>query len=462
MLGSFAYRHNPVWAQELLISVRSSLRGLMREGRAFEAMAAELHESQWWSERELRDFQSRQLRMIVESAARDVPYYRDRYRALELDVARLEFPEAVAKLPLITKADVREGGKSLLSGRRRGPLFPGSTSGTTGAPLTLQQDLAVITRENAFIWRQLAWAGLRRGERRAWMRGDMVVPATQRKPPYWRLNRAENMLMLSSYHLSEGAAPAYVESLARFDPVVIQAYPSSIGFLATWMLNAGIRYGGRSLRGIVTSSETLPGSRRREIEDAFGCRVFDWYGQFERVAAIGTCEHGRYHLLSDYSYVELLPAEDGLFELAGTGFNNLAMPLIRYRCGDYVRPAPAGERCACGRSFPLIDEVVGRADDPVVLPDGRSIGRLDHVFKGVGGILEAQIRQERPGTVTLLVVPSATYGERTRDTLLANARERLGDEIALELLTVPAIPRTRNGKFKGVVCNVPGAVPNVS
>jgi phenylacetate-CoA ligase len=355
---------------------------------------------------------------------------------------------------LITKADVRDGGKSFISERKPGTLFPGSTSGTTGTPLTLYQDLPAINRENAFVWRQLTWAGLRRGDRRAWLRGDMIVPARQRKPPYWRLNRAENMLMLSSYHLSESAATAYVDSLARFDPVVIQAYPSSIGFLATWMRNAGIHYSGKSLRGIVTSSETLEDAQRRKIENAFGCRVFDWYGQFERVAAIGTCEQGRYHLLSDYSFVEMLPAGDGLFELAGTGFNNMSMPLIRYRCGDYVIPAPAKERCACGRAFPLIEHIIGRVDDSIKLPDGRSIGRLDHIFKGVEGILEAQIRQDVSDAVTLLVVPSPTFDNRNRDTLQSNTRERLGEEINFEIRLVDAIPRTKNGKFKGVVCNV--------
>lgn len=454
MFSSFAYRLNPVWAQELLISAKSSLRNMVREGRAFEAIATQLHETQWWSEHELRDFQSQRLRLIVESAARDVPYYRDQYRPLGLDIEQLEFPQAIANLPLITKGDVREGGKSLISERKQGPLFPGSTSGTTGTPLNLYQDLPAINRENAFIRRQLTWAGLRRGDRRAWMRGDMIVSAAQQQPPYWRLNRTENMLMLSSYHLSEAAAPAYVDSLALFDPVVIQAYPSSIGFLATWMLSTGTRYRGRSLRGIVTSSETLSEIRRREIESAFGCRVFDWYGQFERVAAIGTCEQGRHHLLSDYSYVEMLPADDGLFELVGTGFNNLSMPLIRYRCGDLVRPAPPNEHCACGRSFPLIEQVIGRVDDPIQLTDGRSIGRLDHIFKDVEGILEAQIRQERRDAVTILVVPGTGFNDRTRHTLHSNARHRLGEGIALEIRLVDAIPRTGNGKFKGVVCNV--------
>ena len=454
MFTSFAYRHSPIWAQELLTSAQSSLRNAMREGRAFETVAAQVHESQWWSEQELRDFQARKLRTILESATRHVPYYRNKYRPLGLDFEEMELPEAVASLPLITKADVRKGGKSLISERKQGPLFSGSTSGTTGAPLTLYQDLAAINRENAFIWRQLTWAGLRRGDRRAWMRGDMIVPATQEKPPYWRVNHAENMLMLSSYHLSESSAPAYLDALTRFDPVVIQAYPSSIGFLATWMRSAGSRYRGSSLRGIVTSSETLSDAPRREIESVFGCRVFDWYGHFERVAAIGTCEHGRHHLLSDYSYVEMLPADDGLFELVGTGFHNLSTPLIRYRCGDFVRPASATGRCACGRSFPLIEEVIGRVDDSIKLVDGRSVGRLDHLFKGVEGILEAQIRQDRVDAITMLVVPSATFNDRTRETLENNTRYRLGEGIALEIRLVDAIPRTRNGKFKGVVCNI--------
>src|SRR5690242_11843498 len=427
---------------------------MMREGRAFEAVAERINESQWWTEQELRDFQLRKLRKIVESAARDVPYYRHRYPPLGLNFDEMEIPQVVAMLPLIGKSDVREGGRSLISERRRGPLFWGSTSGTTGAPLGLYQDLAAVNRENAFIWRQLAWAGLRRGERRAWMRGDMIVPATQEKPPYWRMNHAENMLMLSSYHLSESAARAYVDSLSGFDPVVIQAYPSSIGFLATWMLSAGFRYGGHSLRGIVTSSETLSDARSREIESAFGCRVFDWYGQFERVAAIGTCEQGRHHLLSDYSYVEMLPADDGLFELVGTGFNNLSMPLIRYRCGDFVRPAPATVRCPCGRSFPVIEQILGRVDDSIKLRDGRSVGRLDHLFKGVEGILEAQIRQDRLEAIAMLIVPSPTFDKRTRERLQSNARYRLGDGIELEIQLVDSIPRTRNGKFKGVVCNI--------
>jgi phenylacetate-CoA ligase len=444
MFASLGYRRAPVRVQEALLSARSALRAALRERREFEGLRAAAGRSQWWSAQELRAQYERRVRALLEHAARHVPYYRARAAGARL-----------VDWPLLDKAAVRAAGRALLAERRRRPLLESATSGSSGSPLRLWQDLEAVNRENAFVWRQLEWAGLRRGARRAWLRGDMIVPAAQREPPYWRLSRAENMLMLSSYHLAESSAPAYLEALEAFDPVLVQAYPSSVGFLAAWMLASGRRYRGAALCGVVTSSETLGAAQRRDIAMAFACPVLDWYGQAERVAAIGTCEHGHYHLLSDYSHVELLPAGEGRCELVGTGFGNRAMPLIRYRTGDFVRPAPAGERCPCGRAFPLIESIAGRDDDPVRLPDGRSIGRLDHVFKGVPGILEAQIRQPRADRLEVLVVPARDFGEATHRALLAGLRERLGTALALDIRRVEAIPRGANGKFRGVV-GLPG------
>src|SRR6266513_2693956 len=73
MSSSFAYRHSPIWAQELLISAKSSLRSTMREGRAFGAMDAEIHKSEWWSERRLRAFKSEKLQMIAQPANHSSP-----------------------------------------------------------------------------------------------------------------------------------------------------------------------------------------------------------------------------------------------------------------------------------------------------------------------------------------------------------------------------------------------------
>ena len=450
--SSASYKKAPIPLQSGLISLRALTRKLVREGRQFSRMLQGIERTQHLSAADLTVWQEAILGGLLASATRHVPFYRD--LGLAKAVADATPSEALKAFPVIDKVIVRDNANRFLAENAKRPLFKGSTSGTTGSPLSLLQDLDAIIRENAFIWRQLTWAGLKRGERRAWIRGDMVVPYEIDSPPFWRKNHAENMLMFSSYHLSEQSAGSYIQALARFDPVVIQAYPSSIGFLARWMASSGQGYRGESLKGIVTSSEMLDADKKAVIEDRFGCRVFDFYGQFERVAEIGTCEQGRQHIVSDYSFVELLPTEAGLFEIVGTGFNNLAMPLIRYRTGDYARLDDEATRCGCGRQFPLVASVQGRADDIVKLPDGRHVGRLGHIFKGVDGILEGQIRQDRIDTIDILVVPVAGCGPPAKSRLLANARERLGNTVQIQVAIVDSIERTSSGKLRAVVCNV--------
>lgn len=432
--------------------MRALTRQWLREGRQFNRLLAEIERTEELSANDMRAWQDAMLGRLLAHAVQHVPYYRD--LGLEKSIADTRPGESLKAFPVIDKATVRDHAKQFLAVNTKRPLFKGSTSGTTGSPLTLFQDLNAINRENAFIWRQLGWAGLKRGERRVWMRGDLIVPYMVDSPPFWRMNYAENMLMFSSYHLSDQTALGYIQALARFDPVVIQAYPSSVGFLARWLEASGQHYRGQSLKGIVTSSEMLDAGQRAVVEEQFGCRVFDWYGQFERVAAIGTCEQGRQHIVSDYSFVELLPAEDGLFEIVGTGFNNFAMPLIRYRTGDFLRLDDETSRCGCGRAFQLVAAVQGRADDVVKLPDGRHVGRLGHIFKGVDGILESQIRQDQINRIDLVVVPAADYGPPVELRLLANARERLGTSVQIQVAVVDAIDRTSNGKLRAVVCNV--------
>jgi phenylacetate-CoA ligase len=126
-----------------------------------------------------------------------------------------------------------------------------------------------------------------------------------------------------------------------------------------------------------------------------------------------------------------------------------------------VRPAPVGERCVCGRALPLIEAIDGRVDEAVKLADGRVVGRLTHVFEGLDGILEAQIVQDRIDALTVLLVPCDGYGARTEEQLLAKLRFRLGEDVALEIRLVDAIPRPANGKFKGVACNIQYATPRM-
>ena len=452
MLSSKLYSISPIPIQNALLTVRALSRNFLRENKSFARLYKTINHSQWLNESELKNLQTQLLSELLKHALLYVPFYQD--LPITTETIQTQSMEAIHQFPLLDKMTVRECAKRLISQKHQWPLFKGSTSGTTGTPLTLYQNLFAINRENVFIHRQLEWAGFCKEEKRVWLRGDLIVPVDQINAPFWRHNYADRMLMCSSYHLSEKNIPLYLDAIYRFDPTIIQAYPSSISFLAKWLEANNKEYAGRSLKGIVTSSEMLNIDQQHLIQRRFGCNVFDWYGQFERVAAIGTCEYGQHHLISDYSYVELLPTDEGLHEIIGTGFNNYAMPLIRYRTGDFVKLDQSGRKCQCGRSFPLIEKVTGRSDDVIKLPDGRHIGRLDHIFKGVTGIIEAQIRQDRIDKIDILVVPASSFNEEAHKTIIHNAYDRLGSDVSIKVIIVEKITRTRNGKLRGVISNV--------
>lgn len=455
MYSSLLYRSSPVWLQGALITARGAGRQLLREGGQFRRYLADAARTEALATVEMRRYVQQTLAKVLRAAWRDTPFYRELYGEPKVDLNDDEaLLGAFSSLPFLDKPRVRAAGDAMRSRRAGRLLFAGHTSGTTGEPLTLKQDLGAINRENAFIARQLRWAGLRNGDRRAWLRGDMIVPSTQRAAPYWRLSRSEIMLMMSSYHLSADTAASYLRALSEWNPRVIQAYPSSIDFLAAVLRAQNRYYDGAGLSGIVTSSESLHDDQRQLIEERFRCRVFDWYGQFERVAAIGTCEHGTMHVMEDYGFAEFVPVEDGLHEIVGTGFNNLVMPLVRYRTGDRVELADCEVECPCGRHMRVVKRIVGRDDDVVLTPEGRRIGRLDHVFKGVSEILAAQIEQLRLDQIVISVVPGPGYGPAVEKRIVTNARERLGDSISIAVREDSRIERTAAGKYRLVVSHL--------
>lgn len=360
-------------------------------------------------------------------------------------------PRLAPGTPMLTKQEVRLHPGRLVRPRGRGSWIRSTikTSGTSGTPLTVVQTLGNMVREDGFTYRQLRWIGYRHGQRRAWIRGDIVCPDHPKDGVYWCRDWIGNMLLMSSYHLSGDTIGRYVDALEAFDPVVIHAYPSSIGALASWLNAAGRRYRGPALRGVMTSSETLEPMVRAAVEQAFGAKVFDWYGQSERVAAIGTCEHGRYHVMTDYGGVALLETGDGgACEIVGTTLNNAAMPLVRYRTGDRVIPDPHPHDCPCGRVFPTVKAVIGRQEKIVTLPDGRIIARLDRIFQGHDRhLVEGQVLYRGHGEFVLRVVATEGFGEPDAQALVDKFLLRVpGVQVRVE--RVAAIPRGPNGKFE--------------
>ena len=86
----------------------------------------------------------------------------------------------------------------------------------------------------------------------------------------------------------------------------------------------------------------------------------------------------------------------------------------------------------------------------MLTPDGRLLGRLDHIFKEQFDVAEAQIIQTREDAIDVLVVPRSSYSNASSRALLREIRARVGAEMKVEIKLTDSIPREANGKFRAV------------
>jgi phenylacetate-CoA ligase len=403
-----------------------------------------------WTDADLQNLRDQFLYRTLRAAKRRLPRYRD-------IVAPASPAEALACLrsnyPIASKADLL---------RQRGLYYPdagrplpwrirGKTSGTTGTPLDMFRSIDSIRWEIAFKERHWAWSGFEVGMRRASLRGDAVIPVDRDKPPFWLFNRFDNQLFLSSRHLKAPFIGQIAEALHRFQPRMLESYPSTAFALARYLERQNAKL---EVPFVYTGSEMLYPYQRELIGERIG-KVLDFYGMAERVAFAAECGAGNLHVNSDYSFVEIVDGSDrptdGVGYVVGTTFHNLLMPLVRYRTSDQTRWKPGP--CPCGRAYPMIEPIAGKFEDVVYGAEGEPVSPslITFAFKGVHHVESSQVAQVRPGVWEIRLVPAADYSDNDGRQVIQNIHTMVDAKIEAYTKLVPEIPRTAAGKYRWVV-----------
>ena len=447
----------PYLAKNLLGTVYGFDQRRKRYGKYFTTALEFLSASQNWDNEKLLAYQAGRVREFLEESV-----HKTRFYSGHRDYAGLRSTLTLQDAPILSKSTVRANLPEFyaVNTAQYKPIWA-HTSGTTGKSLIFPLSLSCFEREYAFRALHYKWCGMdvQAREPVAICQGHPVAHYDRQTPPFWVKDYANNFLILSSYHLSYANLPAYAKALDSFQPVMITGYPSSAYLLAV----AYQRHGKGSLRlkGVYTTSETLFESQRKTIEEAFQCRVFDWYGNSEMCGNIVECEHGERHLKHEHSALEIVDElgepvpPGGTGRLLCTGFGNSAFPLIRYDVGDVVTISRT-QTPKCGRGGLLVDRILGRVEDYVIAANGRMVGRLDHLFKDSQNVIEAQVVQTVPGEVVLRVVRTADFGSKDEKLIREEAALRLGSDTEVVFEYVDSIRRGNNGKFQFVVSKVAG------
>jgi phenylacetate-CoA ligase len=386
----------------------------------------------------------------LRAAIRRIP----RYRALKMDFDAGNVRDVlVERFPIIDRSDLMERPADHYARLTTRPWsIVGRTSGTSGTPLQVFRSLESVLWENAIVERHFRWSGYRPGMRRAYLRGDLIVPIDRATPPYWFLNRYNNQMIISSRHLREDCVEDIIGMLMKFAPYMMEAYPSTAYELALLLekRNAALR-----IPYIYTGSEPLYPHQRELITARLGTCIMDHYGMAERIAYATECEHGSLHVNSDYSYVEIVDEDgqptQGEGYVVGTTFHNGSMPLVRYRMSDRTRWRKTS--CPCGRTYPVIDPVTGKYEDTLYGSQGQRISPsvVTFAFKSLRGIKYSQVAQTDAGTWEIRVVPEVSFSEAERNRLIENVKHLVDPGIHVIVREVPEIARTSAHKYRWIV-----------
>ena len=449
------YNRAPLAAQNALVSAYGVYWKWLRFGGSYRACLQAYRARERYSSEQWAGWQSQRLRELLTLAAEHVPYYRDTWSAAQKQAARAG---DLASLPLLEKDPLRANPRQFVREDAR-PLHLKHflTSGSTGTPIEtiwtvseLRDSLAVREARSA------NWAGASFCQPRATFSGRMVEPNPDSRGPFHRYNAAERQVYFSAFHLRPDTAGRYVDALRRHGVEWMTGYAVSFHLLAHFILEQGLRV--PPLRAVVTTSEKLTPEMRAEMQQAYGCRIYEEYSTAENALFASECEHGRLYVSPDVGVVEILrpdgtpcaPGEPG--EVVTTCLMRPYQPLIRYRLGDVA--AWDGQPCPCGRSMPVLREVIGRIEDVVVGPDGRQMVRFHGIFTGQPHVREGQIIQERLDLIRVLVVPAAGFSAADEQDIAARMRQRLGDQAQIVVEPVPQIPRSKAGKYRAVISKI--------
>lgn len=442
----------------LLGRVYATLPRNARYGKAFHETARILRASQYWDEKAIETYQIAELRRLLEHCGKNVPYYGESFRKAGFAPGDLKSVGDLEFLPLLDKARISERHADLRAQNLDERAFINvTTGGSTGLPLRFCQQKEVSwEREQAFISTLWERVGFRYGnDDRLVLRGAIVE-----QPGGIRHKPATREYFCSTYTTDPGHLSGYLELIKRKKIRFIHGHVSSIALFAQYVLSTGQKV---SLKGVLGGSEKVYPFQRELVEKAFGCRLFSWYGQSEQVALAGECEHSdKYHIFPEYGILELVDSDGKpirnpgkVGEIVGTGFNNFAMPMIRYRTGDLASFAE-GHCAGCRRKYRLLERVEGRSYEYVVARSGNPVSLTGLIFgqhfQAFGCISKIQVYQDDPGRMEVRIVPGADFvKEAVEEEIRGKIRAAMGAEMEVSFSIVEKIEPSGSGKHRFLI-----------
>ncbi len=399
-------------------------------------------QSQFFNPKKLQSIQTEKLKHIIFRAVHNVPFYQDLKDKINFTNFTLE---ELNKFPIVNKEIIHTNLDEFISSKvNKNHVQWSHTSGSSGKPFHFIVPFYSDSFENIMSAR--AWS---MGLAYQYKPGDPVISIRSYAPKQGEplLRRKDNYWYLSAFDINESNLEYYLAVIQKSKAKIIRGYASSVYIFSLLLKEKNIHLD--SIKTLVTSSESFLPQYRETIENHWGFKVLDWYGQNERSVTVQQCGYGNYHNNDEYGIIEL----DENNQILATSLNNDVMPLIRYATGDIAITSEHIGICQCGRGLSIPFKAIdGRSDDILIKSDNTKIptANIYTAMQVFEKIKQFKITQNIDKTLKIELVEHSDISDEDREQIKIALSYRVGD-LPMSLHIVPEIVRNqKTGKVKAI------------
>ena len=218
-------------------------------------------------------------------------------------------------------------------------------------------------------------------------------------PAFAEVNRFGYKLIHFNYDIP---VEQIIDGINRYELNILAGSPT---FLSQLVPFAGrIRH---RIDVVVSYAEILEAHVRRRLQLGFRAPVHELYAATECYLA-ASCRLGTLHLNEDLVYVRLksVPARENVFSVTVTDLYRTTQPIINYSLNDLLELDPG--RCPCGSKFRVVKQIIGRADDYLIVrrkSGDHAIVYADYVRRAIiltaAALSEYRVVQDAPDHVVV-------------------------------------------------------------
>ena len=305
-----------------------------------------LKKSEWYPREQLETLQLERARSFLLFAERHSPYYRGVFKRCGFSARSFDSIDKLKIIPEITKSELIEYNKSIHTDFHFDKVFLAETSGTTGSALEFQKNERWDSINRANMMRAYDWYGVKPWDRHGYFWGYNIAPNQAAKVKL--LDMLQNRFRIFNY--SRESIKKFAQQL--FSAQYVAGYSSMI-FEVAKIINE-LNTERPQLKLVKGTSEMILDVYQGESLKAFGRKITSEYGAAESGLIAFECPEGNMHINIEDVITEV--DKDG--EISVTNLASYSYPVIRYKLGDVV--TLSNEICSCGRTHPIIKDIIGR------------------------------------------------------------------------------------------------------